>query len=227
MVSGMKRFLLSAVLLSSLAWNAAFAAETNHNFAKWEKDMVAFEQSDQTNPPPQNAILFIGSSSIRLWKTLAADFPEAKVINRGFGGSEIADSTHFADRILFPYHPRKIFLRAGGNDLWAGKSADEVFRDYTQFVETVHARLPAAVIYFIGWNPTLARWSQLDKEKSLNQQVQGFIKGKPYLKYIETSDMVLGADGKPRAELFVSDKLHFSPAGYELLVKRVRPFVLE
>src|SRR5436190_536043 len=111
---------------------ATIAAE--HNFAKWEKEISAYEQADHTNPPPKGAIVFIGSSTIRRWNTLAVDFPDQPVINRGFGGSEIIDSTHFADRIIFPYQPRAVFLRAGGNDIHAGKTAGEVFSDFKDFV---------------------------------------------------------------------------------------------
>src|SRR5436190_443103 len=92
-----------------------------HNFSRWEKDMAAFERMDATNPSPKGGIVFTGSSTIRLWNTLSTDFPNSKIINRGFGGCEIEDVTHFADRIIFPYEPRMIVLRAGGNDLWAGK----------------------------------------------------------------------------------------------------------
>src|SRR4026208_1343268 len=76
------------------------------SFAKWEKDVAAFEAADRTNPPPKNALLFVGSSTIVLWKTLDKDFPNQPIINRGFGGNEIADSTHFADRMIFPYRPK-------------------------------------------------------------------------------------------------------------------------
>ena len=90
------------------------------DFEKWEKEIAAYEQADRTSPPPKGGLLFIGSSTIRLWKTLAQDFHQHRVINRGFGGSQIADSTHFAERIIFPYAPRMILLRAGGNDIHAG-----------------------------------------------------------------------------------------------------------
>lgn len=200
-------------------------AEKAHDFAKWEKEISAFEHRDSTNPPPRNAVLFIGSSTIRLWSTLSNDFPHHQVINRGFGGSEVADSTHFADRIVFPYRPRMIFLRAGGNDLAAGRSPEEVAADYRDFCETVHAKLPKTMIVYIGWNPTIARWSQAAKEKALNSMAKEYIQDKPWLKYIDTYDMVLGEDNKPRPELFVQDKLHFSPAGYKLLVEKVRPFM--
>ena len=227
MLPRMKSFirLLFAILLLVVPGRNAWGAETNHNFAKWEQEISAYERTDATNPPAKGGIEFVGSSTIRLWKTLAQDFPDQPVFNRGFGGSEIVDSTHFADRIIFPYAPRKIFFRAGGNDIANGRSPEQVFADYQEFVARVHAKLPATEIYFIAWNPTTARWGQREKEKTLNALVAEFIRGKAYLKYIETYDLPLGADGLPRPELFVADKLHFSPAGYQLLAERVRPFV--
>jgi lysophospholipase L1-like esterase len=215
---------LIGLLLLALQQTAP-CAETNHNSAKWEKEIVAFEQSDRTNPPPKGALLFIGSSTIRLWKTLAEDFPDQHVINRGFGGSQIVDSTHFAERAIFPHAPRAVFLRAGGNDLWAGKSPEQVFSEFKDFVAKVHARLPDTEIVFISLCPSVARWSHADKEKRLNTLVEGFVKQTPRLKYIETYPMSLGADGKPRPELFVSDQLHFNAEGYKLLAERVRPFL--
>ena len=201
-----------------------FAAETHTNYLKWEKEIAAFERADATNPPPKGAVLFIGSSTIRLWTTLAKDLPTLKVINRGFGGSTIADSTHFADRIIFPYAPSKIVLRAGGNDLWAGKTTAEVFGNFQEFVAVVHAKLPETEIIFLGLTPSLARWKQAEQEKTLNQFIADFVKGKPGLNYIEIYDLPLGADGLPRAELFIADKLHFNAAGYELLAAKTRAF---
>ena len=155
------------------------------------------------------------------------DFPGQPVINRGFGGSEIADSTHFAPQILFPYAPRKIFFRAGGNDLANGKSVEQVFADFKEFVEITHAKLPAAKIYYIAWGPTPSRWKQHDSEQKLNSLIADYINGKSYLQYIETWDLPLGADGLPRPELFRKDQLHYNAAGYKLLADRVRPFVNE
>jgi hypothetical protein len=198
-------------------------AETNHNFAQWEKEIAAFEQSDVTTPPPTHGVEFIGSSMIRRWSTLAQDFPGQPVYNRGFGGSEIVDSTHFAPRIVFPYAPRMIVFRAGGNDLWAGKSPEQVFADFQEFVAVVHAKLPATEIVFISWNPTPSRWKQHEQEKTLNRLVDNFARRTPHLKYIETYDLPLGADGRPRPELFVADQLHFNADGYQLLADRVRP----
>jgi GDSL-like Lipase/Acylhydrolase family len=202
-------------------------ADAEHNYGKWEKEIAAFEQMDRTNAAPKGGLLFTGSSTIRLWTTLAQDYPGQKVINRGFGGCEIVDCTHFADRIVFPYQPRMIFFRAGGNDLWNGKSPEQVFADYKDFVETVHSKLPETEIVFISWSPTPSRWKQADKEKALNTMVEDYTRQTPRLKYVETYDMVLGADGKPREELFREDKLHFNSEGYKLLAERVRPFLTQ
>jgi lysophospholipase L1-like esterase len=217
-------FLLPLVgLLLLISRPADLWAQKAGDPARWEKDIAAYEAQDKTNPPAKGQVLFIGSSTIRRWTTLAQDFPEHKVLNRGFGGSQIADATQFADRIVIPYAPRAIFLRAGGNDLNAGKSPEQVFDDFKAFVAKVHAKLPETRIVFISQSPSIARWKQADKEKALNELVKGFVAGQPKLKYVETYDMVLGPDGQPRAELFVEDKLHFNAEGNKLLADRVRP----
>src|SRR5690242_13401592 len=116
----MRLFRLLALFL------AAVTAPLLADPAKWEKEIAAFEASDAKNPPPKGSIVFIGSSSIRKWTTLAVDFPDHKVLNRGFGGSEMEDSVAFVDRIVLPYEPKMIFVNAGGNDINAHKTPDRV-----------------------------------------------------------------------------------------------------
>ena len=212
-----------AVAVSILLSAMIAGAQTNHNFAKWEKAIADFENADATNPPPKGGVEFIGSSTIGRWKTLAQDFPGQPVFNRGFGGSEIVDSTHFAPHVVLPYAPRMIVLRAGGNDLWAGKTPEQVFADFKEFTAVVHAKLPETEIIFLSLSPSLARWKQHEQEKEVNRLAQEFIAQAPHMRYIETYDLPLGADGLPRAELFVADKLHFNADGYKLLTERVRP----
>jgi lysophospholipase L1-like esterase len=198
-------------------------ADTPHDFAKWEKEIAAYEATDRANPPPKGGLLFTGASSIRRWTTLAEDFPKHTVLNRGVGGSEIEDITHFADRIVFPYAPRMIFLRSGGNDIYRGKSPERVFADFKAFVTKVHATLPQTRIVFISQNPTAARIGQWEKEKALNTMVAEFVRNTPNLGYVDVSDVFVGADGQPRLDLFVADKLHFNAAGYKLFADRIRP----
>lgn len=207
-----------------LRFNKWIKPETR-NFAAWEKAITALEAGDKTNPPPQHGVLFAGSSTIRLWKSLATDFPDAAVINRGFGGSEIVDSTHFAERIIFPYAPKQIIFRAGGNDLWAGKTPEEVFQDFKEFVATVHARLPETEVLFLAWNHSPSRWAGAARERELNRLVADYCKNQTLVKFADIADVSLDAHGVPRPELFIGDQLHFNAAGYQLLADRVRPYL--
>lgn len=189
--------------------------------ARWEDAVAAFEQSDRVSPPPIGAILFTGASIITRWATLAADFPQYPVINRGFGGSEIADITHFAPRMILPYAPRIVYLRSGGNDLKRGKSVDQVFADFRELADIVHAALPDTDLVFISLSPSIARRKQGDQEQALNARINDYIQGKDHLRYLDIHDLVLGLDGEPREELFVKDGLHFNAEGYKLLAARI------
>jgi len=195
------------------------------DFARWEKEVAAYEAADRTDPPPRDGVLFIGSSTVRLWKSLAQDFPDHKVINRGFGGSEIRDATHFADRLIVPHEPRQIFLRAGGNDIHAGRLPDEVAADFADFVRTVRVRLPEAEIVYIGVNPAPARWGEGDKYRALNKKVRKLALRLPRVSYVDAYDISLDREGRARPELFLADNLHFNADGYKLLADRVRPFL--
>ncbi len=224
----MKRMALHSLMGFLIVASCPIAlCSEGHDFGKWEKEISAYEQMARANPPPKGAVLFTGSSTIRLWKTLAQDFPKHRVINRGFGGSQIVDCTHFAGRIIFPCQPQTVFLRAGGNDLWAGKSPEQVFADFKEFVSGIHSKLPQTEIVFISLSPSIARWKQADKEKAVNRLIEAYTRQTSRLKYVDTYDMVLGADGQPRPDLFVEDKLHFNAKGYQLLAERVRPYLRE
>jgi lysophospholipase L1-like esterase len=201
------------------------AAEAGKGSDRWEPDIRAFEAADKTVPPPKGAILFIGSSSIRLWKTLARDFPEKQVINRGFGGSEIADSVFFADRIVFPYAPRMIVMYAGGNDINAGKPPEQVFADFREFAEKVRAKLPQTPIAYIAIAPNPARWSQVDRVKAANRLIADYANAGHRIEFIDVFTRMLGADGLPRPEIFVEDRLHMNAKGYELWREIVGPYL--
>lgn len=200
---------LSVLLLAAAS---ALAQEPSHPF---ENEIRAFEASDRTNPPPQNAILFLGSSSIRLWKTLAQDFPGYRVINRGFGGSQISNSIHFAERIVFPYEPSVIVMYAGGNDINAGKSAETVFNDFKMFIGKVREKLPAKVVY-ISIAPNPARWKQIDRIREANRLIRDYTAKDDRLSFIDVHPHMLGEDGLPKPDIYVDDKLHMNARGYAI-----------
>jgi lysophospholipase L1-like esterase len=193
---------------------AASAADAGAQ--RWEKEISAFEASDKTNPPPQNAILFLGSSSIRKWNTLAHDFPMHKVINRGFGGSEISDSVYYFDRVVLPYKPKVIVFYAGSNDINARKSPETVVSDFREFLGKVEKELPDTKIDFISIDTSPSRWKDVEKVKTANHDIEAMAQADPKLQYIDTFYPLLDSAGKPRPELYVKDRLHLSPKGYAI-----------
>ncbi|MFN4259583.1 MAG: SGNH/GDSL hydrolase family protein [Gemmataceae bacterium] len=190
--------------------------------AKWQKAIAAFEEQDQSQPPPKGAILFVGSSSIRLWD-LPKSFPNRPVINRGFGGSHISDSVHFAERVILKHQPRLVVFYAGDNDIAGKKSPDKVLSDFQALVRKIHAALPKTRIAFIAIKPSLKRWDMFETQKQANALVADYCGKDERLIYIDIVRPMLGEDGKPRPELFVADGLHLSPAGYRVWTETVQP----
>lgn len=192
---------------------------------RWETTIRAFEAADKTNPPPQNAIEFIGSSSIRKWTNAPAQFPDHQIFLRGFGGSHLSDSVAFVDRIVIPYRPKLILLYAGDNDIAAGKSAEQVFADFKAFAAKVHAALPQTCIAFIAIKPSPSREKCLSQTQEANRLIREFIAGHEKLVYLDVFTPMLDTEGRPRPELFVSDRLHLNEAGYKLWAGIVRPIL--
>lgn len=191
----------------------------------WEHDIRKFEQADSLQPPPKGAILFVGSSSIRMWETLQQDFPDQQVINRGFGGSELGDAVHFADRIIIPYKPRLVVVYAGDNDLANGKKPERVLSDYKRLVHLIHQNLPGAGIGYISVKPSLARWNLVDEIRETNRLIKEYSTQNHLLTYIDIFTPMLGNDGKPRKELFAPDGLHLNGEGYTLWRNVVRRYL--
>lgn len=190
----------------------------------WAKEMAAFEAQDAKTPPPAGGIVFVGSSSIRLWD-LTKSFPGMPVVNRGFGGSQIVDSVTHAELLVIKHKPRVVVFYAGDNDLASGKPPQAVLEDFRAFVSKVHARLPAVRIAFIGIKPSIQRWALIRKVREANGLIRAYCQGNDLLGFVDVDGPMLGWDEKPRADLLIADGLHLSPKGYELWTSLVRPFV--
>jgi lysophospholipase L1-like esterase len=222
--------LLAAVLLPGCAGappRAAAAPEVPRDVssADWAQDMARFAAADAADPPPKRAVLFVGSSSIRKWETLAADFPGIATINRGFGGSQVRDSTWYADRIVVPYAPRLIVFYAGDNDIDAGRSPRQVRDDFHAFVARVRRDLPRARILFVSIKPSPLRAAQLPAQREANALVRADVAGMENVAYVDVAAPMLDAGGRPRAELFGPDGLHMNGAGYALWRGILAPYL--
>jgi lysophospholipase L1-like esterase len=210
-------------LLIGLLGLIGFARVVRAADAPFEKEIKAFEEADKKLPPAQNAVLFIGSSTFQKWKTLPQDFPNETVINRGFGGSVMADSVRYAKRIATPYHPKKIVVYAGDNDIAKGATPEQVLADFKAFVEVVRPELPKTEILFLSIKPSIARWKLVDKMKAANALILDYTKTDKYLGYIDIFPVLLGADGKPVKDYFLADGLHMSEAGHRQCIPVIEP----
>ena len=189
---------------------------------RWATAMKKFQEADARNPPQAGGVLFVGSSSIRLWD-LQKWFPDLQVVNRGFGGSEICDSVHYFDTLVAPHKPKVVVLYAGDNDVAGGKKAAQVLRDFRAFDAKLKQHLPSTRLIFIGIKPSLARWKLAPEMERTNEQIETLCGKNPQrLTFLEVWKPMLGQDGKPRKELFANDGLHLNDKGYALWTKLVQ-----
>ncbi|MDY3562586.1 GDSL-type esterase/lipase family protein [Gemmata sp. JC673] len=214
--------MLALVLASTLAADLPVAPPPRpvDPFAKWEKNILAHEKRLAAAPPKPGSVFFAGSSSIVGWD-VKKFFPGAGYVNVGFGGSVIADSTHFAHRILTPYKPGTVVFYAGDNDIGRGIKPEQVAADFKAFVATVRKDNPSCRILFVAVKPSLARWKLFEAQKKANALVRAYCESETGLVFVDVVPLMLGSDGKPVPELFVKDGLHMTPKGYELWTEAI------
>ncbi len=191
---------------------------------RFAQDIGSFLESDREVSPPSSPILFVGSSSIRLWPTDSL-FHGLPVINRGFGGSHISDVNYYVRDIVLPYQPRVIVFYAGDNDVNAGKSPDRVLQDYQEFVTHVRSSGQASRILFLAIKPSPSRWHVWPQMAEANALIRSYSADDTLLGYVDIASPMLGPDGRPIGNLFVADSLHLSGEGYRLWTDIVRPLV--
>ena len=199
------------------------ASRVTVDTTRFEAEIRAFEAADRTAMPAPGGILFVGSSSMRMWPDLTNDFPGHTIINRGFGGSTLAEVTHYAPRIILPYRPRLIVLYAGDNDLASGMTPGQVAADYLRLVSLVRRELPSTRIAYVAIKPSPSRWHLVDAYREANRLIAAEIARDPAQAYVDVFTPMIGANGRPRPELFMADSLHMTRAGYDLWRSRIAP----
>ena len=190
---------------------------------RWAAELAAFEEQDR-RAPAIGGVVFVGSSSIRLWD-LGKYFPGLDAINRGFGGTQIADSVEHVDLLVIRHKPRTIIFYAGDNDLAAGKSPQQVADAFKTFAARIRAALPETRLAFIAIKPSIQRWALIAQVRTANALVREYRDADDRLGFIDVDGPMLGWDAKPRKDLFAADGLHLSPKGYALWTALVEPFV--
>lgn len=178
--------------------------------------------------PPVSPILFVGSSSIRMWPDLENTFADYVVLNRGVGGAIINDVIFYADDIIFPYNPRQIIIYVGENDLPdENNTADSVFHRFKNLYKIIRNRLPNVPIAYIAIKPSPSREKYVGKAKEVNGLISRFLKDEPNAEFIDIFTPMITKGGNNRPELFVEDMLHMNKEGYKIWRKAVEPYLLK
>jgi len=190
---------------------------------------AALETIEGRHPAPTGRVdaLFVGSSSIRRWSTLAQDFPELTVLNRGFGGSQISDSLELFERLVLRYQPRLIVFYAGTNDIAGGKTPEAVAADFRTFCARVHTTLPETRVIFIAMTLCPKRWALRDRLALANAYIAAHCAADPRRQFLDVNAVMLSSEGEARPDLFVEDGLHLSPQGYSIWARTLKPFLLD
>lgn len=207
-------FLLLLVSMSVVAQNKPFADEIRQ-----------FKKKDSISMPPSKGIVFVGSSSLRMWTDLEQTFKSYDAINRGFGGSELVHANDYINELILKYNPRQVVIYSGENDVASGASADQTVERFTTLFTNLRKNLPKATITFVSMklSPSRAQFSKTILEA--NSRIKQYISKEKNASYIDIASKMMDAQGGYRPELFQNDMLHMKPAGYEIWTKEITPFL--
>lgn len=217
------------LVLAGAGGYAYYFYNNQPNAEFWNSSIEAFEEQDRVAPPSPGQVLFVGSSSIRFWDTLAQDMAPIGVLNRGFGGSNLPHIAHFFPRVILPYSPRAIVLYAGDNDFGgpSPKTPEQVFAAFKALDALLKAQLPDTPLYFLSIKPSILRWEKWPEMHAANRLIEAYTQEDERLHYIDVSTPLLSENSEPREDLFVFDGLHLNADGYAVWTAAVRPILLQ
>lgn len=214
--------LLTVVILSA----NSLTAKANPDPVRFSNAIATFEKEDAERKPIPNLTLFTGSSSIRMWKSLTTDFPNQKVLNRGFGGSHISDVLHYFEVVVARHRPKAIVLYCGENDLWSGKTLKQVFADFLDFTRRVHALDSTIKIHYLAAKPSPKRMSKWKTYQTFNRLIANHCATDKSLNFVDVSEVMLGKDGQPLPHIWLKDELHMNGEGYARWTKLLSPLLI-
>ena len=207
-----------------IAFLLCFALITSAQQRPFWKEISSFKAADSIHQPAKNGIVFVGSSSFRMWKNIQQDFPDHKIINRGFGGSSLPHVIAYADEIVIPYQPKQVVVYCGENDFMTDTVTSEIVVDrFKTLFQLLREELPKAEIVFVSMKPSPSRQRLMPEINKANQSIRRFLEKQRRGTYVNIWDPMLDADGNPRAELFLKDMLHMNEKGYAIWQEAIEP----
>lgn len=210
------------ILLSALWLSFSLSAQDPTRFEQEVKSLVAAD----TAINHKKLILFTGSSSIRMWKSLGADYPKHNTLNRGFGGSEMKDLLFYADQLIIKHNPKEIFIYEGDNDINSGKSPDEILKTAEQLLARIRATLPKNVkVIFIAAKPSLARWHLKETYLIYNKKLKEWTEQQKKVEFVDVWTPLIDANGEVLKDIFIQDGLHLNEKGYKIWAATIKEFL--
>lgn len=219
--------LLKASLIVFLLTLPAVLSAQGYNTKTFEKNINAFDKRDSIENVQPGSNLFVGSSSITKWTDIADYFPDSYVINRGFGGSMFEDLLYYADRVILPYKPAKIFIYEGDNDIAKGIDTETLIKQATTLRQRIAEVFPKVPVVFISVKPSVARWGLKDKYVAFNQALKKYAEQQKLTAFVDVWTPMLDANGEVFKDIFLNDNLHMKPNGYQIWQKALQPFLLK
>ncbi|TXK49368.1 G-D-S-L family lipolytic protein [Pontibacter qinzhouensis] len=224
-----KKHLLTSLILLALCFTCFYRVQAQElPLPPFWNEIQEFKQQDSVQMPPKEAILFVGSSSFRLWPNMQQMLPEYTVINRGFGGSNLLDLKRYLPDIVFPYQPRQIVIYSGENDIASDTvEAEEVLLRFENVFQAIREELPEVPIVYITIKPSPDRERYMPLMRKANELIKNYLNDKPKTTFIDVYKPMLQKNGKPRTDIFIQDNLHMNEKGYAIWVKALKPHLLK
>ena len=215
------------LLMLVLSGTIVFTSCSQQTVKPFYKEIQAFKTLDKQNPPPKDAIVFVGSSSFAMWTDVQKYFPGYNIINRGFGGSTLKDAIEYEDDIIAPYHPKQVVIYSGENDIAVNVKANEVFQRFETLFKMIRKDLPEANVVYISIKPSPSRRNYMPVMVDANQKIKTFLSAHKNTTFVDVYSKMLDASGQPRPELFRNDSLHMKKVGYEIWKEELKPVLLK
>jgi lysophospholipase L1-like esterase len=193
----------------------------------FENEIRNFEKQDSISMPAKGQILFIGSSSFRIWKTFATDLAGIQAINRGFGGSTMTDALYYFDRMIVKYAPKVVVVYEGDNDLNKGISPEDLAKEYEEFSNRLKKALPNTKLVYLAVRPSLARIAIVEKQKQFNTWLANYCKSQKGMFYLDMHSPFYLPDGTVMPDIFIADRLHLNEKGYQIFSGKIRGFIIK
>jgi lysophospholipase L1-like esterase len=194
----------------------------------WD-EIKAFLTQDSIQKPQDGMILFIGSSSFRLWKTAKEDFHNPNIVNRAFGGATLPDVINYQDDVVLKYNPKKIFIYCGENDIASSEkvSPQLVLDNFKTLYQTIRNKFPETPVVYVSIKPCILRWSMKDRMMAANALISNYLSTEKNAVFVNIWDKMLDAKGEPMKDIFIQDNLHMNSKGYAIWIRELDALVNE